>query len=277
MNVLDSVRKTICEYCGAYVERGNHIHHIHQRGSGGTDVPDNLICLCFECHTKVHAGNIPRWDLINIVARRGNKTPEEVCEAIGLLLDKIKPQDYTFSIPDNPLQGKSLEEVLQAYCSYSEVEETAIWEKAAILTAMVDAGLRIKTISSLIGCSPASIRERVRTYRAFPDPSMRAIDKSFTHHRIASKTTDPVKWIDMTCELDLSTRQLQEAIEAEGQDEMIKKDINLEKAERIIRMTKEILALDTDISAFLKNELYAVLGENENDRIDRTRCTDEVA
>lgn len=31
-------------------------HHILSRGAGGSDDPDNIIHLCFECHRKVHDG-----------------------------------------------------------------------------------------------------------------------------------------------------------------------------------------------------------------------------
>lgn len=278
---MNSQRSKICEYCGTYIEKGNHIHHIHHRGSGGSNKKENLICLCSKCHTKVHVCNISRWDLINIVARREGKTPEDICEIIGLLIDKVKIENYVFDIPNSPLEGKSLEEVIQIYCSYSEIEETAIWEKAAILAAMIDAGIKVKTISSLVGCSPATVRERVRTFKAFPDPLSRAVDKTFTHHRIASKTKDPGKWIDLVCEMDLSTRQLEEAIKAEGQDGIIKKDILKEKAERVVRMIKEILTADIDTAQWLKSELNIILKEDiSNVRIigyDSPHSTDEVA
>jgi len=31
------------------------IHHIKPRWRGGTNDPQNLICLCFNCHAKIHA------------------------------------------------------------------------------------------------------------------------------------------------------------------------------------------------------------------------------
>jgi len=33
-----------------------HVHHIIFRSNGGTDTPDNLITLCENCHTDLHAG-----------------------------------------------------------------------------------------------------------------------------------------------------------------------------------------------------------------------------
>ncbi|MGB9660671.1 MAG: HNH endonuclease [Moorellaceae bacterium] len=51
-------RRDRCEVCGS--TWGLQVHHIKSRGSGGEDTPDNLICLCVECHTKAHNGQIPK-------------------------------------------------------------------------------------------------------------------------------------------------------------------------------------------------------------------------
>jgi 5-methylcytosine-specific restriction endonuclease McrA len=45
-------------------------HHIKSKGASGDDVEDNLICLCWECHRKVHDGNISRHVLYDVVRRR---------------------------------------------------------------------------------------------------------------------------------------------------------------------------------------------------------------
>lgn len=57
-----------CEYCGSRFNL--QVHHIKSRGSGGHDVPENLILLCYVCHNKVHAGNIGRDKLREIVRDR---------------------------------------------------------------------------------------------------------------------------------------------------------------------------------------------------------------
>lgn len=54
-------KKRYCEYCGKYGD--THHHHIRSRGAGGGDTPENLITLCFVCHTKAHDGNISKDDL----------------------------------------------------------------------------------------------------------------------------------------------------------------------------------------------------------------------
>ena len=264
---IDEIRKEYCEYCGlpAPIEGYQHIHHIHHRGSGGKDIAENLMQLCPECHAKAHAGEIKLWEQIVIVANREGKTPEEICEAIDLLADKLLPQNYKLKSPGNPFGDRTLDDVLQIYFQCEEVEGNSMWAKATILAAMQDSGLKVKNISALCGCSPAAIRERIRTYRAFPDETMRAIDKSFTHHRLAAKTKKPAQWIDLVCEMDLSTRQLKEAIEAEGQGETIKKDVLLEKAERTVRMVKEVLIEQCEAAGWLQKELENILRRRDAD------------
>lgn len=42
----------VCRFCG---QRGQQVHHIQYRSSGGSDEPSNLILLCDEHHTLVHS------------------------------------------------------------------------------------------------------------------------------------------------------------------------------------------------------------------------------
>ena len=51
-----------------------HTHHIHTRGSGGTDDPDNLIVVCPFHHDQIHRGyivldgcQIPRRDAKSVI------------------------------------------------------------------------------------------------------------------------------------------------------------------------------------------------------------------
>ena len=253
-------KKEYCEYCGD-VSLGRHTHHIKSRGSRGQNIelPENKITLCAECHTKAHAGRIGRWELITIVAQREGKTPEEICEIIGLLVDKFLPTEYTVEAPQSKYHGHTLDEVLQAYFSYVEITETTMWERAAILSSLVESGIKITHLSALVGCSPATIREQVRTYRAFPNEDTRAKDMSFTIHRIASKTEEPEKWLDEACEKGYSTRQLEEAIKIEtGQVNL--KNVQLEKAERAVRMLKEVLKSDDpETVQFISEELPVLM------------------
>jgi len=71
---IDKARKENCEYCG---QPGNNVHHILTKGSGAPDIAENLINLCFICHTRVHQGNIKRESLFEIVSIREFKHIDE--------------------------------------------------------------------------------------------------------------------------------------------------------------------------------------------------------
>lgn len=54
-----------CEYCRAPAPwEAGHWHHIRSRGAWGDDTWENAAWLCGECHGKVHAGKIGKWDLL---------------------------------------------------------------------------------------------------------------------------------------------------------------------------------------------------------------------
>ena len=42
----------VCEFCRS--ARAVQIHHLKFRSQGGQDTENNLIHLCFDCHTKAH-------------------------------------------------------------------------------------------------------------------------------------------------------------------------------------------------------------------------------
>ena len=48
-----------CQICKKYVgNQPNEVHHIVLKSDGGSDRPENLILLCLNCHTNVHAGKV---------------------------------------------------------------------------------------------------------------------------------------------------------------------------------------------------------------------------
>lgn len=56
-------------------------HHVHGKGFGSwrrMDLAINLISLCVECHTAVHAGQILRCDLLAVVAAREKTTQDAI-------------------------------------------------------------------------------------------------------------------------------------------------------------------------------------------------------
>ncbi len=55
---IEAARKPFCEVCRKC--NRTTVHHIKTVGSGGDDVPENLISLCVVCHTKAHHGEISK-------------------------------------------------------------------------------------------------------------------------------------------------------------------------------------------------------------------------
>lgn len=55
-------RSKNCELCGSINEVSGH--HIKTKGSGGWDIEENLIALCFDCHVLIHNEGIN--DMIGI-------------------------------------------------------------------------------------------------------------------------------------------------------------------------------------------------------------------
>lgn len=66
--LLKEMRLPYCELCGNSFN--TEVHHIVSRAAGGDDVRENLVCLCFRCHTIAHYGGITKERLREIVARR---------------------------------------------------------------------------------------------------------------------------------------------------------------------------------------------------------------
>lgn len=220
---IETARKNFCQVCGKYQEKGLHVHHRKTKGSGGSDTEENLVCLCHECHTKVHAGT--------------------------LKLEYI----VTVEIPP-------LEEILQVFVNARESEDESKWNQAAALTIMRYMEMMPKQISVETGMSPANVREYVRTFIAFSDPGTRVPTLTFYHHRLASKTIDPIGWINRAADEGWSTRRMQEeykrSISAEAE-----KDILRTKAEKAVRLTKEILAEGGEIAVLLRLQLQDILKE----------------
>lgn len=273
MSYLRLVDNKVCEYCGTWAESGLHRHHIRHRAGNhkdrDMDIKENLICLCGECHTKVHAGNIEVWELVARIAGRENKTPSEICEIIGIKLESgLAPKEYIINNDKNMFYGKSLEEALQTYHNCKDAQENLNWIEAEILYNIADLNLSIKDISTQVGRSPAHIRERIKTFKAFPEEHMRAQDLSFTHHRLAAGTEEPEKWINRACEEGFSTRQLKQVIVAECSNKVgTMQDEILGRAEVVVRMAKEIFEYGDQPANWLHEQLSQLLEENKNDNI----------
>ena len=81
--------KTHCELCGYALKYYAHPHHCRHRGHDGggrLDIQINLISLggpwdC-NCHGKYHDGNIPREQILEVVAKREGLTVEELTQKL---------------------------------------------------------------------------------------------------------------------------------------------------------------------------------------------------
>ena len=53
---LDKCDVLLCAVCSSVATQ---LHHVKYKSHGGTDDPDNLIPLCFNCHSGHHDKNDP--------------------------------------------------------------------------------------------------------------------------------------------------------------------------------------------------------------------------
>jgi len=130
---IEEARKDYCEYC---VSNWNlQVHHVKSKGSGGGDVPENLITLCAKCHTKAHNGEISKEEL------RARKRPR-----------------------------KTLEERLTRLAELKEAGRATSWSFGDEAAETVDEYGRgaIKRIANDAHCSAEWVRQVIKIARAFP-------------------------------------------------------------------------------------------------------------
>ena len=60
----------LCRVCG---RKANDVHHIIFRSHGGKDEPDNLICLCRQCHEAAHADERVWRDTFQTMLKEGDE------------------------------------------------------------------------------------------------------------------------------------------------------------------------------------------------------------
>lgn len=90
-NIPNNIRKMVyrrdgyrCALCDSTM--GLQIHHYVHRSHGGTNRPENLICLCWMCHAEAHGTKLPEY---------GHMTQEEIEQAIvEYLADFYAPDWY---------------------------------------------------------------------------------------------------------------------------------------------------------------------------------------
>lgn len=257
LKAIEKIRKPFCELCGAPAY--GWPHHIKTRGAGGKEDPWNLIQLCANHHTGeegIHLGRISRRTLIEIVAKREGMTVKEIYDKQHWLLDDKLPEEIEM---ENPIVGKTFDEILDLYLFSLEKGQDSMWERAAVITVMHDfMKLDPKQIASAIGCSASLCRKMVRTYNAFSEED-RIPFLSFRHHQIAASTAEPIAWLNKAADEQLSTRQLQGQVTDSKLSEAEKKDSSWAKAEKAFRFIKESLSEDDDAAKWLKTELEKLI------------------
>lgn len=247
-------RKPFCERCGR--KAVGEPHHIRPRSLGGSDIKENLIQLCFDCHRSAHNGKLSYVELVQIVAVREGATPREVCKKIGWPvpeeIPKLKPV-----VPG--LSGRSLEELLQTYASLQESEDDNRWAKGAVCLCITEGmGVSSRRAASWLGCSAAQVRELSKTFKAFPDESMRIPHLTWRHHRLAANTPEPEKWISLAADNEWSTRQMDEQIKI-AYGKVKEKDLQMAKAEKAYLLAKEVFEAGGEAAEWLEEKLESML------------------
>lgn len=250
---IQAMKKPYCELCGqqAYGEP----HHIKTRGSGGGDIPENLIQLCWEHHVAVHSGRLPREDLVAVVAAREGKTPEEISRIIGLNL-KVE-QVLSKQLPP---AAAGLDDLLQALVSLEEVDDDAKFLKGEIMAELVRREIKAGEIATYARCSAALVREYIKTYEAFPDESTRVPELSHYHHRLAANTPDSQYWIQEAAKHQWSTRQMREAIKAAMGELLTDEEKMFVKAEEALKLAVKVSDYGGEPWEWLAARLEELLG-----------------
>lgn len=251
---VEECRKPFCERCGE--KAAGEPHHIRPRSLGGSDIKENLVQLCFDCHRGAHDGNILYIELVQIAANREGVTPEEICEKIGWPVPDEIPEAKPV-VPD--LSDRSLEELLQIYASLQESEDDNRWAKGAVCLCITEGmGVSSRRAASWLGCSAAQVRELAKTYRAFPDESMRIPYLTWRHHRLAANTPEPERWIALAADNEWSTRQLAEQIKI-AYGKVKEKDLQLTKAEKAYLLAKEVFKDGGEAAEWLEAKLSSLV------------------
>lgn len=244
-------RKDYCEHCGK--KATGEPHHIRPRSLGGSDIKENLIQLCFDCHRATHDGKILYPVFVAIVVKRENLTIEEVCTRIGWPV----PEEVKVEIPGSSTY--TLDELIQLYISLQENEDDNRWSKGAVCLAITEGmGVSVRRTASWLGCSAAQVRELRKTFKVFPDETKRIPSLYWRHHRIAANTDEPEKWLTLAADNDWSTRQMQEKVDI-ARGKIAKKDLQLEKAEKAYRLAEEVINEGGKPADWLAEKLAEIL------------------
>jgi len=260
-SVIEGCRKPYCERCGK--KASGQPHHIRPRSLGGSDIKENLIQLCFDCHRQAHDGKILYTELALIAARREGLSLEEICEKIGWPAPEEVPELSSAPVPE--LSKYTLEELLQMYASLQESEDDTRWAKGAVCLVLTEGmGISSRKAASWLGCSASQVRELSKTFKTFPEEEMRVPFLSWRHHRIAAGTPDPQKWIIAAAENQWSTRQMEERIKI-FYGKAKETDVFMAKAEKACLLAAEVFESGGKAADWLKEALILLLETHSRD------------
>ena len=77
-----------CEHCGRELDYHDmQLHHVVPASMNGTNNPNNLMCLCPECHHLIHANAVVNHELIE---KKLREHPEVLRHGTNQLREQVK-------------------------------------------------------------------------------------------------------------------------------------------------------------------------------------------
>ena len=77
-----------CEHCGRELDYHDmQLHHVVPASMNGTNNPNNLMCLCPECHHLIHANAVVNHELIE---KKLREHPEVLKHGTNQLREQVK-------------------------------------------------------------------------------------------------------------------------------------------------------------------------------------------
>ncbi len=113
----------------------------------------------------------------------------------------------------------SYDQLIQEAITAKIEQDNGLWKLAAIVYFLKEhLGCPGKMIASDIDCSASHVSNLTRTFKAFPEETDRAADKSFSIHHVCASTENPADWLDKAVSNAYSVRQLKQVIKGETPD-----------------------------------------------------------
>lgn len=290
--VVRAVRKDYCERCGARAY--GEPHHIRPRSLGGSDVCENLIELCFECHRAADDGEVSPYELIVIVARREGIDAADVCRRTGWPVPEIFPD---VCLPGVGMPVGSLEDFLAGVASKEcstaddlvdacvafiahngyaaeDIDQLMVTAEQNVreenrklglwVSVRVKMGLKPKEIAAKLNRSESYVKKLIRTFRAFPLPEDWNPELTWEHHAAAAATDDPVAWLARAADEGWSTRDLRKRyLEHKNEGHIVREeeDKEMEEAKRLVLKVQAVIERGGPAGRWLREQLSVILSQ----------------